>query len=123
MTMTISRFFSDFLEHLKKPGPFLFNSCLTILQTQFSGRSRPSDKGEGPGHPEPKIRGWGAVSKKCFYGPSDIVWSKNKGRPGPQAPPLDPSLHFANFSKRWLLRIEDLTSYVLWRREIPKQKV
>ena len=99
--------------NILNPGPFLFNSCLSIPQTQFSGRSRPSVKGGGPGHPEPKIRR-GRSQKKCFLGPSDIAWSKIKGdrspAPPPRAPPLYPPLHFANFSKRWLLRIEDLTS-------------
>ena len=96
--------FPQIFWNILKPGTFLFNSCLSIPQTQFSGRSRPSDKGGGPGHPEPKIRGG------CFFGPSDIVWAKNKGGRAPRAPPLDPPLHFANFSKRWLLRIEGLTS-------------
>ena len=97
--------FPQIFWNILKPGPSLFNSCLSIPQTQFSGRSRPSDKRGGPGHPEPKIRGGG-----CFFRPSDIVWAKNKGGRAPRAPPLDPLLRFSNFSTLWLLRIEDLTS-------------
>ena len=55
---------------------------------QNSGGSRPSYKG-GPGHPDPEIRGGGAVSKKFFSALRASVWSKNKGG---QAPALDPSL-------------------------------
>ena len=89
--------FPQIFWNILKPGPFLFNSCLSIPQTQFSGRSRPSDKGGGPGHP---------------FGPSDIVWATNKGGRYPRAPPLDPYplLRFSNFCKLWLLWIEDLTS-------------
>ena len=46
----------------------------------YSGRSRPSDKGQGRGHPEPEIRG-GAV---YFSALQASVWSKNKvAPPGP----------------------------------------
>ena len=38
----------------------------------YSDRSRPSDKGRGRGHPDPEIRRGGAVLK---------IWSKNKGGP------------------------------------------
>ena len=44
----------------------------------FSGKCRPSDKGEGgggrPGHPDPEIRGGGGwpVSKKIYFGPSGL---------------------------------------------------
>ena len=50
-----------------------------------------------PGHPDPDIRGGGAVSKKIFLALWASVWSKNMGGGGQvsQAPPLDPSLaHF-----------------------------
>ena len=50
-----------------------------------SGGSRPSDKvGEG-GHPDPDIRGGGAVSKKNVSALWASAWSKNKGGGG-QAP-------------------------------------
>ena len=66
-----------------------------------SGGSRPSDKGE-PGHPDPEIRGGGGgggarrvVSKKSFFALRASVWSKSKGGPAPQVPPLDPPLNGA----------------------------
>ena len=37
-----------------------------------TGRSRPSDEGEGGRHPDPEIRG-GAVSPKNFFGPSGLI--------------------------------------------------
>ena len=51
------------------------------MLVEFSGRSRPSDKGGGGSHPDPEIT-WegGAVSKKKL---------KNEGSPGPLGPPLD----------------------------------
>ena len=36
----------------------------------YSDRSRPSDKGQGRGHPDPEIRG-GSL-KKYFFGPSGL---------------------------------------------------
>ena len=36
-----------------------------------SGGSRPSDKGGGPGHPDPEIRG--TRSQKIFFGPSGLI--------------------------------------------------
>ena len=38
------------------------------------------------GHPDPEIRGDGAVSKKIFSALWASVWSKNKGGPGPPGP-------------------------------------
>ena len=45
-------------------------SWLEVNRTwlRISGRSRPTDKGEGAGHPDPEIRG-GLVSKKIFWIP------------------------------------------------------
>ena len=50
--------------------------------------SRPSDK-EGFGHPDPEIRGGGAVLKKFFSALWASVWSKNKAG---RAPALDSPL-------------------------------
>ena len=38
-----------------------------------SGRSRPSDKGGWGGHPDPKIKGGAAFSKKIVFGPSGLI--------------------------------------------------
>ena len=64
-------------------------------------RSRPSDKGEGGGHPDPEIRGrgQGTVSKNFFwlFGPQFDL--KIRGWGGGQAPwgsPLDPPLYQKN---------------------------
>ena len=46
----------------------------------------------GGGHPDPEIRGGGAVSKKFFSLLRVSFWSKNKGGRAPRAPPLDPPL-------------------------------
>ena len=43
------------------------------------------------GHPDPDIRGGGAVSKKNVSALWASVWSKNKGGGG-RPPPLDPPL-------------------------------
>ena len=55
------------------------------MLVEFSGRSRPSDKGGGGSHPDPEITwqggGGGAVSKKKKL--------KNEGSPGPLGPSLD----------------------------------
>ena len=51
-----------------------------------SGWSRPLDKGGGgwgAGHPDPEIRGGGAVSKKIFFGPSFGLKRRGGGPPGP----------------------------------------
>ena len=45
----------------------------------------------GTGHPDPEMR-TGAALKIFFSALRASVLSKNKGRPGPQAPPLDPQL-------------------------------
>ena len=37
----------------------------------YIGRSKPSDKGQGPGHLDPEIRGR-PVLKKYFFGPSGL---------------------------------------------------
>ena len=47
-----------------------------------SDETRPSDK----------ERGGGQSQKEFFSALRASVWSKNKGGPGPRAPPLDPSL-------------------------------
>ena len=51
---------------------------------------RPSDKGRGPGHPDPEIRGGGGeVSKKKFFSALRAsVWSKLRRGAGP--PGLSP---------------------------------
>ena len=46
--------------------------------------------GRGGDHPDPDIRGGGAVSKKNVSALWASVWSKNKG--GGRPPPLDPPL-------------------------------
>ena len=56
------------------------------MLVEFSGRSRPSDKGGGGSHPDPEItwRGGGgggsSLKKKIFL---------NEGSPGPLGPSLD----------------------------------
>ena len=48
----------------------------------LSGGSRRSDN-----HPDPEIRGGGGRSpKKCFSALRALVWSNNKGGPGPPGP-------------------------------------
>ena len=44
-----------------------------------SGGSRPSDNGGGGGHPDPEIRGAGAVSKNFFSALRASVWPKKRG--------------------------------------------
>ena len=52
-----------------------------------SGRSRPSDKGDWGGHPDPEIKGGGRRSpKKLHFG------RKVRGARAPRAHPLDPLL-------------------------------
>ena len=52
---------------------------------QYSGGSTPSDKG----------RGGGGGLQRCFFSAHRAsVWSKNKGRRAPRAPPLDPPLQY-----------------------------
>ena len=60
-----------------------------------SGGSRPSDNGGGGGHPDPEIRGAGAVSKNFFSALRASVWPKKRGGGGEggRTPPLDPPLH------------------------------
>ena len=50
-----------------------------------TGRSRPSDEGEGGGHPDPEIRGGGQSPKKFFSALPASVWSKDRGA-GPLGP-------------------------------------
>ena len=52
---------------------------------------RPSDKGDGPGHPDLELRG--ARSPKIFLALRASFWSKNKGGWASRTPPLDPPLH------------------------------
>ena len=83
---------------------------------QHSARSKPWNKGGGPGFPpqfffgpsglsfvflhqsntvpdpDPEIRGEGPVSPPFFLALWASVWSKNKGGQPPQNPPLDPPL-------------------------------
>ena len=70
-------------------------TTVQFVETSLSsGGSRPSDKGEG-GHPDPEIKGGGAVLKAFFSALGALVWSKNKGGGGgrvPRATPLDPPL-------------------------------
>ena len=62
------------------PGPFTPDRSFqwsTVEPVHTSGGSRRSDKGEGAGagaggHPDPEIRGGGAVSQKSFFGPSNL---------------------------------------------------
>ena len=64
-------------------------SFLSANWLQSSGGFTPSDNGGGgDGHPDPEIRG-GPASKKIFSVLQASFWSKNKGGPAPQAPPLD----------------------------------
>ena len=50
------------------------------------------------GHPDPEIRGEGAVSKNFLSALRTSVWSKNKRRGwAPLAPPLDPPLSLLDF--------------------------
>ena len=70
----------------------ILNYLLTMIG-YWGGGSRPSDKEGGAGHPDPEIRGGGAVSNFNFSALRASVWAKNKGGPGPPgAPPLDPPL-------------------------------
>ena len=56
-----------------------------------NGRSRPSDKGGGGGHPDPEIRGGGL--KTIFFQPFRPQFGpKIRGERAPQAPSLDPPL-------------------------------
>ena len=55
----------------------------------YSGKSRPSDKGGGGGHPDSKIRG--ERSKKKIFRPSGPQFGlKNKGGENPGPPGLSP---------------------------------
>ena len=50
--------------------------------------------GGGGGHPDPEIRGAGAVSKNFFSALRASVWPKKRGGgEGGRTPPLDPPLH------------------------------
>ena len=63
---------------------------------------RPWDKGGGPGHPDPYIRGEGGgglVSQKKFF----QFGSKTRGGSPQQAPPLDPPL----MAKLYILKFFD----------------
>ena len=61
-----------------------------------SGRSRHSDKGGGRGgHPHPEIRGGGLKKKFPPFRPQFGL--KIRGRVGPRAPSLDPSLVLETF--------------------------
>ena len=62
-----------------------------------SGRSRHSDKGGGGGggHPDPEIRGGGLKKKFPPFRPQFGL--KIRGRVGPRAPSLDPSLVLETF--------------------------
>ena len=74
---------SKFKLHFREPHVLARMRFPSFLKSLFSGRSRPSDKGEGGGggHPDPEIGG-GGVSKKL----GKKFWSKNKvggGGPSP----------------------------------------
>ena len=65
-------------------------TTVQFVETSLSsGGSRPSDKGEG-GHPDPEIKGGGAVLKAFFSALGALVWSKNKGGGGPGPPGHSP---------------------------------
>ena len=64
---------------------FTFQASIACVD---SDRSRPSDRGGGGGHPDPEIRGVGAVLKNTFSALRASVWSKSNGgsRPPPRPP-------------------------------------
>ena len=67
-----------------------------------SDRCRPSDKGAGGGgHPDPEMWGGGRSQQKKFPALRASVGSNNKrggGVRAPQAPPLNPPLHYKVYS-------------------------
>ena len=68
-----------------------------------SGRCRPSDKGRGGGgggHPDPKMWGGGRSQQKKNFRPSgpQLGLTIRGGGRAPQAPPLDPPLHYKVYS-------------------------
>ena len=73
------------------PPPPLYHGGGMTLHVRPSGGSRPSDKGGGPGHSDPEIRGEPGL-QIFFSALRASVWSKNKvgGCRVPRAPPLDP---------------------------------
>ena len=65
------------------------SSVELLIRILFSGRSRPSDKVVGGGHPDPEIRGGGRSPKNFFSALRASFWSKNKrGAGGGRDPPL-----------------------------------
>ena len=84
---------SKFKLHFREPHVLARMRFPSFLKSLFSGRSRPSDKGEGGGgrSSRPWDKG-GGVSKKL----GKKFWSKNKVGGGP---PLDPPLLFQSESR------------------------
>ena len=90
-----------------------FDGLLTVL----IALADPDLQMGGGGHPDPEIRGGGAVSKKIFSAIRASLWSKNKG--GTWAPPLDPPLHCfrvtSALGRGWLhTMLTEVSPWGLW---------